>query len=277
MPMVLHGRSVLSDVDSNGGDRSISWVIYLIVLASLILGVVWWQTQGTFKFSKDQPVASLESELPPPLPDREEVAAHLPGSNASASLATRVRDSAVLSPSAQELPNSALTQAVATTSPPAMIQPAGAVISSTPATLADAPTKTLLPVEQITATAKPVDTPKQQPSALTLDTQPDKVPVNAAVPTVVLNLTAKSWVDITDAEGNRLVYKLLPAGTSKTLKDLKLPLKVVLGNPVGVRLEYNGQPFDYSRYSHDGITRFELGSANHSAAQNQTTKINLQN
>ncbi|MEO5702316.1 MAG: RodZ domain-containing protein [Gammaproteobacteria bacterium] len=229
MPMVLHGRSVLSGEDSDVSDRSISWIIYIIILASLILGVVWWQTQGTFKFGEDQPVANFDSESPP---DPQEV-----------------------------------VEPMADTSPPATSPPTG--LASVSPVSAGAPAVTL-PPKQIATIAQPADVPAQpQPSAAPSVTQPHEISATVAAPSVVINLTAESWVDITDADGNRLVYKMLPAGTSKTLNDLKLPLKVVLGNAAGVKLEYNGQPFDHSRYSRNGVTRFELGSPNLSAAQHK--------
>lgn len=248
MPKVLHGRSVLSGVGDDESDRSISWVIYLIILSSLALGIVWWQTQGTFRFAEDQPVANLESELPPLLLDELQQVSATPSS------------------SAQALPN--LAQATDTLPPPVANLQSGVAVSPAPSAT--------LSAEQINASAQAANT-LVQPQAPVQTALSPQLKTSSAIPSVVLNLTAESWVDITDAGGNRLVYKLLPAGTSKTLQDLKLPLKVVLGNAAGVVLEYNGQPFDHSGYSSNGVTRFELGSANISAAQNQTAIINPRN
>ncbi len=255
VPLVLHGRSVLSEEASNTGDRAISWVIYLIVLASLILGVVWWQTQGTFRFAQDEPPlsAGVDAELSMDLSEQELVMA-VSGTSASP-ITTESAAPPVL---AQETPDPAMMQA--TSEPPATALQAEAGNPATASALNGTPSATA----SLAPPAGIAQSPNAQ-GAPAVSAEPSQ-PV-AAAPTVVLNLTAESWVDITDSGGNRLVYKLLPAGANKTLHDLKLPLKVVLGNGAGVNLEYNNQPFDHSRFISKGVTRFQLGSTNLSAVQ----------
>ncbi|MEO5574298.1 MAG: RodZ domain-containing protein, partial [Gammaproteobacteria bacterium] len=248
IPKVLHGRSVLSDVDGGvgGHDRAMSWVVYLIVLASLILGVVWWQTGGTFKFGQEQTASNFDPDELPTLPDAEDEVEPVPAKKASA--APRRVDNNVV----QSLPSQ--------TSNPA---PAQGVNAYMPGML----TIPAVPQGQNAKTTTPAPDPQKIPAQAAVPVPVPAPPANVAIPSVVLNLTQQSWVDITDATGNKLVYKLLPAGTHKTLQDLKLPLKVILGNAAGVNLEYSGKPFDHSGFSHKGVTSFELGSPEPNAAQ----------
>jgi len=222
VPKVLHGRSVFSGDDPNDGNNRLHWIIYSLVLLSLILGIIWWQTQGTVRFWGDQSSESVEPELS----DVPAVASSAPANTANGTAAP-----------AQESLN-----ADQTTAPPAA--PAAADGS------AESPVAGIASAADTTST----ETPSAQ--------------VNPVTPSVTLHVTVDSWVEITDAEGKRLIYKVLPAGTTQTLQEFKLPLKVVLGKAAGVSLDYNGKPFDHSRYHRNGVARFELGPASTHAPNN---------
>ena len=77
---------------------------------------------------------------------------------------------------------------------------------------------------------------------------------------VVLRLSADSWVAISDASGEEVVYELMRAGSTLVLEGVQPPLQVVLGNPSAVMVEYNGTLFDHSRFSSNGVARFALGA-----------------
>ncbi len=77
---------------------------------------------------------------------------------------------------------------------------------------------------------------------------------------LVLHTEQDSWVDVRDAQGNKLLYETVPAGRVVTL-DGDAPLKVFLGNAAGVKVEFDGKPFDVSSYMHGQIARFTLGVA----------------
>jgi cytoskeleton protein RodZ len=66
-----------------------------------------------------------------------------------------------------------------------------------------------------------------------------------------------SWVSITDADGNKLVYQLLTDGTEKTVSG-KAPIKVVLGHASNVQLYFNGQPVNFASKIKGETAKIEL-------------------
>jgi cytoskeleton protein RodZ len=75
---------------------------------------------------------------------------------------------------------------------------------------------------------------------------------------MVLRATQESWVDVRDARDNKLLYENVPAGRSIAIEGVA-PFSVFLGNAEGVRVEFNGQNFDISRYKRGQVARFTLG------------------
>lgn len=236
VPQVLRGRSVLTSVDSHHGDRALSWIIYLIVLASLLLGVVWWQTEGTFRFWEDEPaVVGAESDLPiDPATDNslEQAPPFESSSTVGAGVTPQARGAgSTVPPAISPVPQPAL--------------PAQAQTRVTPVT----PSAPAPPSVQPTAPALPAATPVAAPT------------VAGSAPSLELRVSADSWVEIIDPDGKRLIYQILKAGTNRNLTDIKPPLKVKLGNAAGVTMDFNGQPFDHSSFQRNGVARFELGAA----------------
>lgn len=84
--------------------------------------------------------------------------------------------------------------------------------------------------------------------------------VRAAPPkmaALTLRFSADSWVEVYDADGERLLFDIGSADTTRTLNGAA-PLRVVLGNASGVALEVNGQPavIPESAVRDDGHARF---------------------
>ncbi|MDT8384879.1 MAG: DUF4115 domain-containing protein [Gammaproteobacteria bacterium] len=69
-----------------------------------------------------------------------------------------------------------------------------------------------------------------------------------------------SWVEVTDARGARLIYRLAKAGMSHTVTGAA-PFEVQLGYVPGVEIFYNGVPYDLSRYAGRRSARFRVGGA----------------
>ncbi len=76
---------------------------------------------------------------------------------------------------------------------------------------------------------------------------PDIVRAPQGSDRVEITLNGKSWVDIRDANGYRLLHGLYLAGANKTLIG-KAPFQVFLGNAPAVELKAGGQPFDLSGF-----------------------------
>ncbi len=76
---------------------------------------------------------------------------------------------------------------------------------------------------------------------------------------LVLHFQQDSWADVRDGEQNRLLYTVVSAGRVIRLGGAP-PFNVYLGNASGVRVEFNGQSVDVSRYQRGPVARFTLGN-----------------
>jgi cytoskeleton protein RodZ len=74
---------------------------------------------------------------------------------------------------------------------------------------------------------------------------------------LVLTLDSNSWVEVTDADGDRLEYSLLPAGTVKTYHSDE-PLEVRIGNANGATVNIDGQPVALDDYRHANVAHFRV-------------------
>ncbi|MBL1276108.1 MAG: DUF4115 domain-containing protein [Ectothiorhodospiraceae bacterium] len=77
---------------------------------------------------------------------------------------------------------------------------------------------------------------------------------------LALFFTADSWVEVNDARGERLVYRLGKAGMARTVTGVP-PFEVQLGYVPAVDVMYNGAPFDLSRFAGRRSARFSVGTA----------------
>ncbi|HEX7917564.1 RodZ domain-containing protein [Rudaea sp.] len=93
-------------------------------------------------------------------------------------------------------------------------------------------------------------------------------PASAAAATgsqLRLSLTESSWVEIVDAEGRRLEYSTLPAGTVKEYAADK-SLTILLGNTGGAKVEIDGHAQDIAPYNRGNVARFKLAAGSKSIA-----------
>ena len=85
-----------------------------------------------------------------------------------------------------------------------------------------------------------------------------EAPPNPAA-TLALHFVDDSWVEVTDATGERVFYDLGEAGQTRTVQGSP-PFTVLLGYSPGVSIEYNGVAFDQSRFtSRNNVARFTIG------------------
>ena len=82
---------------------------------------------------------------------------------------------------------------------------------------------------------------------------------------LALEFNDDSWVEVTDARGERLVYRLAKAGMSRTVTGVA-PFTVQLGYVPGVEIFYNGVPYDLSRFAGRRSAQFNIGNASDSVA-----------
>jgi cytoskeleton protein RodZ len=122
--------------------------------------------------------------------------------------------------------------------------PAPTPLSTTPSPTAST-TSTIAPTASPTAAASP-------PGAAV-------VPAPAAVPAgdLVLQCTARTWIEIIDGRGRILLSRNLEAGESLGL-DGVTPLQVVVGNASATQVTYKGKAIDLEPRTRDNVARFDL-------------------
>lgn len=74
---------------------------------------------------------------------------------------------------------------------------------------------------------------------------------------LTLNLPAASWVEVTDASGQRLEYGILPAGTQKSYHS-DTALDVRIGNANGAQASVDGQPVQIETFRRANVARFRV-------------------
>lgn len=114
-------------------------------------------------------------------------------------------------------------------------------------------------VEQPVTEAAPEPTPDQADGGA-VESKPEPAPAPQAQPvgdTLVLVFSERSWVEVRDATGERLLYRLANAGESRTLQG-KAPFQLVLGNAPAVRVELNGSQVDVAAHTTGRTARFAV-------------------
>lgn len=108
---------------------------------------------------------------------------------------------------------------------------------------------------------------ESDPSAVQADNEPnaDESAVSVAdkPPALLLRATrADSWVEVRDGNGERLMYDVLAAGEERAFVEATGPFSVVLGQPEGLEVEYQGKPVDLGEPSGDtGVLRTTVGNS----------------
>ena len=74
---------------------------------------------------------------------------------------------------------------------------------------------------------------------------------------VQLSIKRPTWVDIRDADGEKLVFGNQKAGRNLSVSGLP-PISVVIGNPDATELRYRGEIIDLRERAQRGVSRFTL-------------------
>ena len=220
-PPLLKGFPIGDATPAGEADRSVRWISYAVILGSAMLAVVWWLTEGSFKFKQADEVASLAAQatLQEPHPLESQTTKVLPPATSAPMLETGASPQPGISP---------------------------------------APVNSVPPVVTEAAAPLPNSTALQQTPAQLI--APVVVADSAVSKTHVLSLdfSADSWVEITDGKGKRLFYDLARRGSQQSFQDVAPPIHILLGNASAVAVDYNGKRFDHSRYNRDNVARFSL-------------------
>lgn len=132
---------------------------------------------------------------------------------------------------------------------------AAAPAETLPETPPAAPAATA-PADAAPQTAAPAASP-QPPAA----EAPASAAAASAGPRLAFRFTGQNWVEVRDADGNKLLFGLYGGGETREVSG-KPPISVLLGNAAGVELRVNGAPFDVVARSSDNIARFRIEAGN---------------
>jgi cytoskeleton protein RodZ len=146
--------------------------------------------------------------------------------------------------------------------------PPAAVVSAVPPKMAVEPVvQPPLPVQEaasVPMASQPL--PQDEVVAVTAVAEP-AVPTAPPAPASVKSHTGMaelhfvfetaSWVEVRDRNERILFSQLNPVGTEHRMQGQR-PLSLVIGNARGVRLTYNGQPFDLASHTRVDVARFTL-------------------
>lgn len=80
---------------------------------------------------------------------------------------------------------------------------------------------------------------------------------NAGLDVLKMTFTDNCWIDVVDANGERIAYGTKQAGYVMEL-NAKAPFVITLGNPGVVSIELNQQPYDMSRFPGNRVAKFTL-------------------
>ncbi|MHB8448120.1 MAG: helix-turn-helix domain-containing protein [Rudaea sp.] len=94
-------------------------------------------------------------------------------------------------------------------------------------------------------------------------TAAESKPAAAAPPAIApanrlhLSLTQSSWVEVVDAEGKKLEYGLLPAGSERDYVSDKA-VDIRIGNADGAALSIDGKPQDLASFRHANVAHLKI-------------------
>lgn len=208
------------------GAKRRNYLVWLLVLA-IALAAGWWLQQRRpaltdERAGTDQPASSEAS--------RPEALTAGADSSAGAPAGTEGEYAEGASATPSELP----PQAEPVTPPPEDVAPPAEAAPSQLAPPASAPA----------VSAEPPTPTASQPTAAQADT-------------LLLVFSDRSWVEVRDATGERLVYRLADAGETRTVQG-KAPFRLILGNAPAVRVELNGKPVDVASHTSGRTARFSV-------------------
>ena len=147
--------------------------------------------------------------------------------------------------------------------PTATISTADTTIS----TVQNTPAVTETPAETDTANSELVAaevTPEQLPEMLEQLAPAEEVVTSAeqdvaepVLDQLEMRFTENCWVDVVDAEGNRIAFGTKQAGYIMQVSG-KAPFVVTLGNPSVVQINVNQQAFDLSSFAAGRVAKFTI-------------------
>ncbi|WP_421201851.1 cytoskeleton protein RodZ [Aeromonas enteropelogenes] len=203
-------------------DSRLKVVTWLVILVLIGLSVAWWWQSTARRSAGDEALAATEM---------------------SASTSVAATDT---------VPGTESLAPVTDATEPVIDAAAPAAVSDATGTLA--PETAVLPEENPSAA---VSTQAESSTSDVTATDESAASEPASAPQLKMSFTADCWLDVKDANGKTLYSGLKKANDELVLEGAE-PLKLIVGAPMAVKLEYKGQSFDMSRYNNGRTARFSL-------------------
>ncbi|KAF1003374.1 MAG: Cytoskeleton protein RodZ [Luteibacter sp.] len=113
------------------------------------------------------------------------------------------------------------------------------------------------PVLASMAMFPPLDRSNKAPLASAATPAPPAQANGQGAHSLTLDLPSASWVEVTSADGSRLEYGILPAGTQKSYRS-DSPLDVRIGNAQGAQVSVDGEPVQLDSFRRANVARFHV-------------------
>ncbi|GAB4180837.1 MAG: helix-turn-helix domain-containing protein [Wenzhouxiangellaceae bacterium] len=130
-----------------------------------------------------------------------------------------------------------------------------------------------LPASPVAESEQPVLASNTSPSAAVDIDSILEQPAEAealGTPKLQLSLQSDSWVEITDARGERLEYDLLLGGSTHSYQGAA-PYRILIGRATGVELRHHGEIVDLAPFIRGNVASFELQPQAGQAAADHTS------
>ena len=225
-PEIIPEVKTPSQVSSS--DKPVKAFTYLISLALVLLLLIWYQSN--FVVDKEDTASDAVKEQQP-VPDQI--------NNTSTDF------NVVIHPEGWQTPATPADE-------PAPEQ----VIDATTTKLPDTITRETNQTDAATATTLTID--ESTPAILPIErNENERTYVSAGTDTIELNVSEDSWIEIYDANDDRVFMDLGKEGERLLIKGTA-PFSLILGYAPGVSIKFNNETFNPEPYSNNGVARFQL-------------------
>ncbi len=234
-------------------DRRIKWFTYLLIILGVLLAVWWWN-----KYQTTIDVVSLEVQQTTEIQQVEIT-------EQAARVEIEVESEVTVDTSVADTP--VVTESTVVSDSSVIIESPEKSVESDAAPVVDVEPE--VAVMTIAEPVEPDDTDAPQAeieSEALQQADAESTELSDAIRRLVtgsdqlgLVVNADSWVEINDANGNRLVYRLVRAYQKFNLTG-QAPFTVFFGNGYGVEVTFNDEPIDIiSRIRSDNTVRMKVG------------------
>lgn len=228
--------------DINVDDSTVKWATWLIVIIVLGLLAMWWwnrSNQPQQTVSLDAPAETVTEIISPAGEMVESEQSGIAGDSAPVENITASDETVAEAISADE----------------------DATMGAETPSADEAPPDLDTAIEQAVDAINNKIARQEEINTAVIDPNSDVVVSDELPPSndLVIEISADTWADIRDADGNKVIYDLLRSGARRSVSG-RAPFRVFLGNGHGATLSYQGEAVDFkSSIRADNTARVVIG------------------